>query len=1570
MVNPINTQNSSSLKLIEKVESTPSEVINCFKTQLKEIEDNIKVNKTMPFRRIQKICDLEQELSNFKVFLTSEAAFSYFSDHEKESDELNDKVAKTDRYLSKRLQKSLSTIEELLKSSDISKIDLSYIEIPRLQKKLSSLKAIVNDPDMKNQIDVIIQKIDSCKEQILDLELVNKISAEQKEKFLSLSDSSKKIVRHVFEKTLGFDMSVIKNINLLHKLESSSNIILKDQLNLLLQYELVDACESLWELASKNEIEKAEKIIDLFHNTLNNENINVKFKDIIIKEQLIVINKLLKELESSQSTSLKNSFSDYMEVIGGLDISILTNITQRDSVLASLDFAIAHREILDELNHHNFLINNLSFETLQLCLATQKKLNIQFENFIFELSFNSLEKKLDPQKIISFIRNLESLTPEQATTKLKILCTLVMRFSDYPHIVNSLMELPHDQFDQLPPTLISLNKSTKPNFKEIEEIFNSHQQQELFNKIFNPFSNPQKCQNFADKVDQVPGAEPPFKNLLNRVSQLGDASSLNLFPVETQLFLYSQLLPLATTNPVLFNNCLKLLAKGVEVGQLQTLLKSISLHPENVERLLQLIDQNPQSLPAIIGDTSDKLCELLDQMSDQEFLYLTHPNRDLLVQLFLITLENTPTIFHELIQAQCNLTPNIKDSFDQNIKESLLAFFYFDNQPADWMGNQLESNTELANHLHANLPLIKEHASDTMPGIKFLLEQNESKLLDDLLSLLSSEEISLAIKLFDMVKAGYIPEVKQILELKNNSTSSPQTKLLLTLVGSENGQEIKAILGIYSDPQRWKVLIDHMETHSGPFTALLNKLLFLYNEEQFSDLEKYLRILSKSGDQLTPLEGYVKKRMEHGAFVNFAFLESIPERYQKELFSLEPAITTRLLEAYQAELKETHSHEEAFNSINSFFDIDLFTINKLISLQKFGVLKYSPKERIQNILDAISPESFSSTLEYEQALETAFTIEVTKMILTESGRVNLVRLGDLLNLPFVKNHGDNNEVYHHLKNIHKILSDHPELMDLLAQAAKPDQEMAPSSDIIRKTLHLSDDEPITDRDVQLTLLSAILSRPRQETNLGSCFGTQSEIILHTNAEGLQLYIEDCTQMLKSNYLERKMLKSENHTLRYPITITKTRLNEPTLTRNPLLEAHENTIANMAGATTAILQKNLALFSDRSVGFQELKVRLEQLRLNNTKQDRQVIFEEFRSQFLKNANTKFFIDVENPQGFNGVWNLVDLETQEPIHTIDAYKNLYNRVLDETEKALSEKFKNQPELLESSIKILKELVAEESLFHSSDQSRSSIKELFFGDVGGHDYEVVRVHQQIEAKTITYSHFFLSDHQYFSNAIHFFASLPQKIKDEFQNNPEKRIPGRIPMHAMCFKFHALAQKLSNYDKPLRNNADIADFIDHCLPENSVEISPEEKNRLIDYFIEYVPEINEPNLIQQLHEAKTVQEFGRLLNNHLSKNGTKTIPQQQKTFVEEMIFKELYPHNKQKLTCLIVGDLNYNNNAHSNAYLAFSRSILDGNVVAFNVDRSGFDRVPYPLKNDKDPSTQFIHPPMRKHQGRYTTV
>jgi hypothetical protein len=154
----------------------------------------------------------------------------------------------------------------------------------------------------------------------------------------------------------------------------------------------------------------------------------------------------------------------------------------------------------------------------------------------------------------------------------------------------------------------------------------------------------------------------------------------------------------------------------------------------------------------------------------------------------------------------------------------------------------------------------------------------------------------------------------------------------------------------------------------------------------------------------------------------------------------------------------------------------------------------------------------------ELAVNALVPVELASALLTETGTIN-IGIIDILSDIFLSHEGRpvNHEV--NLSYALKILQQSPRLRAEFEKIHAPLSTNLPSNDVIRASLHLPAQTPISDLHTRRTALIALLSHLRQGGD-GSCFAVS--LAIEILSSHLSYCFKDLTQLLEESKLTRRI----------------------------------------------------------------------------------------------------------------------------------------------------------------------------------------------------------------------------------------------------------------------------------------------------------------------------------------------------------------------------------------------------------------------------------------------------------------
>ena len=154
----------------------------------------------------------------------------------------------------------------------------------------------------------------------------------------------------------------------------------------------------------------------------------------------------------------------------------------------------------------------------------------------------------------------------------------------------------------------------------------------------------------------------------------------------------------------------------------------------------------------------------------------------------------------------------------------------------------------------------------------------------------------------------------------------------------------------------------------------------------------------------------------------------------------------------------------------------------------------------------------------EIAINTLIPSEIAKALLTQNGNIN-VGIIDLLSDIFLSHASLHINHEANLSYALKVLQQSPKLREEFGKVHAPPPYHIPSNQVIRASLGLSDEIPVTDFHAQLTILIALMSHLRQEGDV-SCFAVSLAIEILSSQ--LLNCFKDLSHLLQEGKLTRNI----------------------------------------------------------------------------------------------------------------------------------------------------------------------------------------------------------------------------------------------------------------------------------------------------------------------------------------------------------------------------------------------------------------------------------------------------------------
>lgn len=507
--------------------------------------------------------------------------------------------------------------------------------------------------------------------------------------------------------------------------------------------------------------------------------------------------------------------------------------------------------------------------------------------------------------------------------------------------------------------------------------------------------------------------------------------------------------------------------------------------------------------------------------------------------------------------------------------------------------------------------------------------------------------------------------------------------------------------------------------------------------------------------------------------------------------------------------------------------------------------------------------------------------------------------------------------------------------------------------IINGLLGRSADHPIALQEIKLTLLSALLCRPRQGSGIGSCFATAEMIRLPCTSEGLHQLLDLYKQILQTGaiVLYNNETREQN---KLHVAPRYLELDLGLSLSHPLVKALEYAMA--AGGlnldhSRVTMAKNIIF---KQGGFVEFVIK--QIYNNHEeKHPGQLPFtiEHFLND-LKNTFNKTAIELFNPKikinnkCFSG-WELLLKEGLQTISNIKEYKLLFKQVITET---LAQYYENHPfgtigySLTHATEKALVSYFEPEhpssKAFVDHLKNELSIKsdtDLWQREGGGSTAKILAGFHNLE-KYPSFMFHVNSVEEAFHYLLKYCEDLPTGTKKAAHNN-NFYLPLSIPSHSINLTTNSLMKMLEekgSSKKVLQTTQ--KECTQLCNKKITKKLLRKLSNKLL-YSLDKKfdsQQINkfQESLIQLTLEDLTLKRFARICLKEISiASGDKLIPFREVIrIIDHAIYHSL--ESNDSLPLYIFADANWTGLEHSDVLLAFGWSFASNKMEVFVTNHS----------------------------------
>lgn len=872
-------------------------------------------------------------------------------------------------------------------------------------------------------------------------------------------------------------------------------------------------------------------------------------------------------------------------------------------------------------------------------------------------------------------------------------------------------------------------------------------------------------------------------------------------------------------------------------------------------------------------------------------------------------------------------------------------------------------------------------------GLSDLIKFKEIGLADELIDHLleepeGKETGQLIINLLDMCRAGSLEDVKELLKLKKQEPGNPVYSNLLKLASSTNAGIIRAVLNLdQSNHPKLVSQISSLEiSKERQFPPLIKNLLVLIEQdrEEFAqELEEAFFV--DSTELPPPRAGYFIPLIEGGHFELANYLwQRQGDPYDGILEIPEILIQEQLVSIYRA-ISKTPEHSTLFNAAlelakqkGSRTEVmsKLGMLSLLYAQKDPGFIELAEKNSIEEIILYLSRIDRKSVLEsyfkaqieaHKSTPETELApsgkqkikkyhdkdpaLAIANYLLNKDGSINFTLIEDIKTSELFNTLPLSHFTKEHMIYVMNILQDDHEFGMRLEQATIPPKN-SQAELIVKKMLHLGDNEIVTKHHVQQVILSGLLC-PTRQSSIGSCFATSYVIQLESYRMGLRQTLEDFLAMMDSSSLPRIEFRAGGRVrMEFPLFVDE--LLESTVFKNDhsLARAREFTLAMMS--ETKNINKTVKYFDD------DLKNPLNEyffklLRKNDPKQNNQEIVVGIgkirQNLFLERCSLAYLPCRQSPSPPHelGARILIDRVTGDLIDTPEKYKALQISIMEEAIANFSNQYTQYQAHLNSITQKLQKWINSPaymaSLFKEDASplvrlnpeknfSLSTKVPWLIYESGGLSPEIMKVHCELESSLFMDRQFSQNNREDLSLLIDYVKDLPDCIKKECQENPNMKISYSWPRHTVSLKPAVIYELLEkNSGKSTEEVVDL--MIQESHKWGSQEISEGVKEKLMDQLMEKIKPIKLPSGFSQsssLREAKTIKTYCEAIRENLVNKGVSKTMDNIMSCLYELISAN--PQIYRPKPSLFLGDTNWGINQE----FGYAADPLTGGIILTN--------------------------------------
>lgn len=641
--------------------------------------------------------------------------------------------------------------------------------------------------------------------------------------------------------------------------------------------------------------------------------------------------------------------------------------------------------------------------------------------------------------------------------------------------------------------------------------------------------------------------------------------------------------------------------------------------------------------------------------------------------------------------------------------------------------------------------------------------------------------------------------------------------------------------------------------------------------------------------------------------------------------------------------------------------------------KEFNPQKAAPEAlmKIKAYMEQLKKQEFRDEAHKEHAIEAAFSFALADSMITDDGRLTTISFSNLLSLMDFPHDSDAGM---YLQRVSNYLERDGSFAEILNKVEISSDQSSPVAMIVRRMFDLKEDASLAHRHAKVAALSALLSRPRQSSDVGSCFGTASLIISQSYKDRTKQSLEDYQRLLADNALTR--IDEKDISYSYPISMPVKKMKEAILDENLLLRAREKILASMGGnaklstSKGGLISFNLQLFED-SCYYGEKIEQFKDFIVVPSPLESDVILNELQKTFT--YLTKTVVEYEEPHPESkelGWWYLSRRDKQQDIRNAASYQELHIDIVQLTRKSITALYRNQDQdiYLTRLFDYLEKIVKGTDFIDGIGVPKLRDDKFWMMDTGGIPEAVVETDLQYVGTHLNVKFYPETTEQVLHHLIHHCNVMPDQVKKQVLEEPSLLYPLSIPKHACCFKPYALVSALSQG----KNNSDIIADLNKLSGIYMKDFDEGQKKDFMENWMNFIPEDLLAPFKKQIPALNlstgTFEDLGKRMMGALENVYGLELPYYLQVNLENVLLKLLSPEKLDKISVLIIADLNWDKGHYNNCYLGCARSPLTGKLEWYVCDHFGRDRKRYDESLVGTGSWALMQPISRVEKGHLT--